>query len=100
MPVVRSAAAQGDYIVMFDADGTYDVEDAAGILGALRIGTDLVLGSRLRGNIDPMAMPWLNRYVGVPILTLLLRRVSRGRVSDAHCGHTRRSEGPRWPHCL
>jgi glycosyltransferase involved in cell wall biosynthesis len=80
------AAAQGDYIVMFDADGTYDVEDAVGILGALRVGADLVLGSRLRGNIDPMAMPWLNRYVGVPILTLLLRQVSKCRVSDAHCG--------------
>jgi glycosyltransferase involved in cell wall biosynthesis len=78
--------ARGDYLVMADADGTYPVNELAAFVDALDAGNDLVLGSRFKGRIHEGAMPWSNRWIGNPILTGLLNRLFRIRVSDAHCG--------------
>jgi glycosyltransferase involved in cell wall biosynthesis len=80
------AAARGKYIVMGDADETYDFGEIARFVEPLEDGADLVMGSRLRGRIHPGAMPWLHRYVGNPVLTGVLNLFFRTGVSDAHCG--------------
>jgi glycosyltransferase involved in cell wall biosynthesis len=80
------AAARGDYILMGDADETYDFDDAPRFVEQLDAGADVVMGSRLRGTIHPGAMPWLHRYVGNPVLTGILNLFFRTGVSDAHCG--------------
>ena len=80
------AAARGRYIVMGDADASYDFAQLGRFVEPLEDGADLVMGSRLRGNIQPGAMPWLHRYVGNPFLTGLLNLFFRSGVSDAHCG--------------
>ena len=80
------AAARGRYVVMADADGTYDLTLLGRLVERLEAGADLVLGSRFRGTIHPGAMPWPNRYIGNPVLTGMLNRMFRLRVSDAHCG--------------
>lgn len=79
-------AARGRYLVMGDADGSYDFRDAVAMVEALRDGADLCMGSRFRGGIARGAMPWKNRYLGNPILTGLLNVLFQTRVSDAHCG--------------
>jgi hypothetical protein len=79
------AAARGRFIVMGDADDTYDFSEIGRFLGPLEDGADLVMGNRLR-NIHPGAMPWLHRYVGNPILTGVLNLFFKTGVSDAHCG--------------
>jgi glycosyltransferase involved in cell wall biosynthesis len=90
------AAAQGDYIVMADADLTYDFADIPNFVAKLDDGADLVMGDRM-GNIERGAMPWLHRYVGNPALTGLLNLFFRTGVRDAHCGMRaiRRSALPR-----
>src|SRR5437763_2344459 len=80
------AQAQGNYVVMADADGTYPVADLPAFVDALEEGSDLVLGSRFRGRIHEGAMPWSNSWIGNPILTGLLNRLFGIKVSDAHCG--------------
>jgi Glycosyl transferase family 2 len=80
------AAARGRYILMADADGSYELSDAPRFLASLRDGADLVIGSRLRGHIDDGAMPWLHRRVGNPLLTGALNLFFGTHVSDAHCG--------------
>src|SRR3954453_1030075 len=80
------ASAQGKYIVMGDADETYDFGEIARFIEPLDDGADLVMGSRLRGQIHPGAMPWLHRYVGNPVLTGVLNLFFKTGVSDAHCG--------------
>src|SRR4051794_8794481 len=79
------AAARGEYIVMGDADLTYDFGDIPRFLEKLEAGAQLVMGDRM-DNIHPGAMPWLHRYVGNPILTGLLNVFFRTGVKDAHCG--------------
>jgi glycosyltransferase involved in cell wall biosynthesis len=79
------AAARGEYIVMADADLTYDFREIPRFLEQLDAGADLVMGDRM-DNIHPGAMPWLHRYVGNPILTGVLNVFFRTGVSDAHCG--------------
>ena len=79
------AAARGDYIVMADADLTYDFADIPRFVEKLDGGAELVMGDRMK-NIQPGAMPWLHRYVGNPILTGLLNLFFRTGVRDAHCG--------------
>ncbi len=79
------AAARGRVLVMADADGTYPMESIPDLVGpVLRGEKDMVIGSRLRGEIK--GMPWLHRYVGNPVLTGTLNRFSGIRVSDAHSG--------------
>ena len=79
------AAAQGEYIVMADADLTYDWNDIPRFVKELDGGAQLVMGDRM-DNIHPGAMPWLHRYVGNPILSGILNLFFRTGVRDAHCG--------------
>jgi Glycosyl transferase family 2 len=79
------AASTGRYIVMADADLTYDFSDIPRFVAALEEGAEMVIGDRM-DNIQPGAMPWLHRYVGNPILTGLLNLFFRTGVKDAHCG--------------
>ena len=79
------AAARGDYIVMADADLTYDFADIPRFVEKLDDGAELVMGDRMK-NIQPGAMPWLHRYVGNPVLTGILNLFFRTGVRDAHCG--------------
>jgi glycosyltransferase involved in cell wall biosynthesis len=78
-------AAKGKYIVMADADLTYDFAEIPRFVAELDGGAELVMGDRM-DNIQPGAMPWLHRYIGNPILTGLLNFFFRTGVKDAHCG--------------
>jgi glycosyltransferase involved in cell wall biosynthesis len=79
------AAAKGEYIVMADADLTYDFAEIPHFVQELEAGAELVMGDRM-DNIHPGAMPWLHRYVGNPVLTGILNLFFRTGVKDAHCG--------------
>ena len=79
-------AARGKYLVMGDADLSYDFRDAAPLLAKLRDGAELAMGSRFAGRIEPGAMPFLHRYLGNPVLSFLGRRIFRVPVHDFHCG--------------
>jgi glycosyltransferase involved in cell wall biosynthesis len=79
------AAARGKYIVMADADLTYDFGEISRFVEELEAGAQLVMGDRM-DNIQPGAMPWLHRYVGNPVLTGILNLLFRTGVGDAHCG--------------
>src|SRR3954453_13865486 len=78
-------AARGRYIVMADADLTYDFNEIPRFVEHLDAGADLVMGDRM-DQIQPGAMPWLHRYVGNPILSGTLNLFFRTGVRDAHCG--------------
>ncbi|MFQ3675163.1 MAG: glycosyltransferase family 2 protein [Endomicrobiia bacterium] len=78
--------SQGKYIIMGDADDTYDFLEIPKFLKYLREGYDLVMGSRFKGKILKGAMTWSHRYIGNPILSGMLRLLFGGKVSDAHCG--------------
>jgi len=78
-------AARGRYIVMADADLTYDFSEIPRFVAALEEGAEMVIGDRM-DNIRPGAMPWLHRYVGNPVLTGLLNLFFQTGVKDAHCG--------------
>jgi hypothetical protein len=80
------AAARGRFLVMGDADGSYEFRDAVAMVEALADGADLCMGSRFRGGIAPGAMPWKNRWIGNPVLTGVLNLLFRTGASDAHCG--------------
>ena len=71
---------------MGDADGSYDFTDGVAMIGKLRDGADLCMGSRFKGGITPGAMPWKNRYIGNPLLTGILNLFFRSGIRDAHCG--------------
>jgi hypothetical protein len=79
------AASTGRYIVMADADLTYDFNDIPRFVAALEEGAEMVIGDRM-DNIQPGAMPWLHRYVGNPLLSGLLNLFFRTGIKDAHCG--------------
>jgi glycosyltransferase involved in cell wall biosynthesis len=79
------AASRGRYIVMADADLTYDFDEIPRFVAALEDGAEMVIGDRM-DNIQPGAMPWLHQYIGNPILTGLLNLFFRTGISDAHCG--------------
>jgi hypothetical protein len=79
------AAAHGEYIVMADADLTYDFGDIPRFIGEMDRGADLVMGNRMK-HIQPGAMPWLHRYIGNPVLSGILNLFFRTGVRDAHCG--------------
>jgi glycosyltransferase involved in cell wall biosynthesis len=83
------AASRGRFILMGDADGSYDFGALPRFLAALRAGADLVMGCRLPaggGRILPGAMPWKHRWIGNPILTALGRLFFTAPVHDFHCG--------------
>ena len=80
------AAARGRFVVMGDADDSYDFSRLDPFLDKLREGYPLVMGNRFRGGIHNGAMPWLHRYVGNPVLSFLGRLLFRAPVRDFHCG--------------
>jgi glycosyltransferase involved in cell wall biosynthesis len=79
-------AAFGRYLLMGDADGSYDFTDGVAMIGRLIDGAGLCMGSRFQGGIADGAMPWKNRYIGNPILTGMLNLFFRTGIDDAHCG--------------
>ena len=79
------SVARGEYVVMADADLTYDFAEIPRFVSMLAAGADLVVGDRM-DNIQPGAMPWLHRYVGNPLLSGFLNVLFKTGVRDAHCG--------------
>ncbi len=78
--------ARGDYVIMGDADDSYDFENLDAMLAALRSGSDLVMGNRFKGGIARGAMPMLHRYLGNPVLSFLGRLFFAAPIGDFHCG--------------
>jgi glycosyltransferase involved in cell wall biosynthesis len=78
--------ARGRYILMGDADCTYDFRRLEAFVESFREGYEFVMGSRWKGGIEPGAMPPLHRYFGTPLTTWILNRVYSTRFSDIHCG--------------
>ena len=79
-------AARGEFVLMADADESYDFSELGRFIDAARRGHDFVIGTRLRGRVMPGAMPLLNRYVGTPLLTSILNRRFGTRITDCNCG--------------
>jgi hypothetical protein len=77
---------RGKWIVMGDADLTYDFRELALFVEAFRKGAEFVMGSRFRGSIEKGAMPGLHRYFGTPLTTWILNRIYHSSYSDIHCG--------------
>lgn len=80
------AAARGQYVMMGDADDSYDFQHLTPFLEQLRAGYELVMGNRFKGKIQPGAMPALHRYLGNPVLTGLGKLFFRSASGDFHCG--------------
>jgi glycosyltransferase involved in cell wall biosynthesis len=81
LPFIR-----GRYVVMGDADCTYDFRELGAFVRAFRDGYEFVMGSRWRGSVEPGSMPGLHRYLGTPLTTWILNRVYGSEFSDIHCG--------------
>ena len=79
-------AAHGKYIIMADADDSYDFESLLPFLLQLREGNDLVMGNRFKGGIQKGAMPFLHKYLGNPVLSFLGRLFFKINIGDFHCG--------------
>ncbi len=79
-------AARGRYVIMGDADDSYDFTQLDGFVARLRAGDALVMGNRFAGGIRPGAMPTLNRYLGNPVLSFIGRWLFAAPVGDFHCG--------------
>jgi len=79
-------AARGEFVIMGDADDSYDFSDLGGFVEALESGYDLVMGNRFKGGIRPGAMPFLHRYLGNPVLSWLARLFFKSNIGDFHCG--------------
>jgi len=80
------AAAQGKYILMADADDSYELDNLMPFVEKLREGYDLVMGNRFKGGIQPGAMPWHHRYIGNPVLSFIGKLFFRSPANDFHCG--------------
>ena len=80
------AAARGRFVIMGDADDSYDFADLGAFVDQLRDGAELVMGNRFAGGIAPGAMPWHHRYIGNPVLSALGRRFFHTPIGDFHCG--------------
>ena len=79
-------AAHGRYVIMGDADDSYDFENLDGMIDHLRNGAELVMGNRFKGGIEKGAMPFLHRYLGNPVLSFIGRLFFAIPVGDFHCG--------------
>ena len=77
---------RGQYVIMGDADCTYDFRQLDGFVTKLREGYELAMGSRWLGSIEPGSMPALHQYVGTPVTTWILNRIYGSRFTDIHCG--------------
>lgn len=83
---VGIAAARGKYVIMGDADNSYDFSNLSPFIEKLREGCDLVMGNRFKGGIELGAMPALHRYLGNPVLTGIGRLLFKSPCEDFHCG--------------
>jgi glycosyltransferase involved in cell wall biosynthesis len=81
LPYIRS-----NFVIMGDADCTYDFRELGAFVEKFRAGYELVMGSRFRGFIEPGAMPPLHQYLGTPVTTWILNVLYSSRFSDIHCG--------------
>ncbi len=79
-------AAQGRFVVMGDADASYDFAAIAPLIAKLRDGYDVVVGNRFLGGIQPGAMPWSHRWLGNPVLSTINKMFFHAPVGDTHCG--------------
>jgi len=79
-------AARGEYVIMGDADDSYDFTNLMPFVEELRKGSDLVMGNRFQGGIEPGAMPPLHKYLGNPVLSFVGRLFFRSKIGDFHCG--------------
>jgi len=79
-------AAHGRFVIMGDADDSYDLTALKPFLNRLRAGADLVMGNRFQGGIAPGAMPRLHRYLGNPVLSFIGRLFFHSKIGDFHCG--------------
>jgi len=79
-------AAQGRFVIMGDADDSYDFSDLGSLVESLRSGNGMVIGNRFRGGIRRGAMPFLHRFVGNPLLSLMGRMFFPSSIGDFHCG--------------
>jgi glycosyltransferase involved in cell wall biosynthesis len=77
---------RGRFVIMGDADCTYDFREIRPFVEAFRTGNEFVMGSRFKGSIAPGAMPALHRYFGTPVTTFILNTIFGSRFSDIHCG--------------
>ena len=77
---------RGKYVLMGDADCTYDFRNIAPFIESFRTGHEYVMGSRFRGYIEPGSMPILHQYLGTPVTTWILNFLYASRFSDIHCG--------------
>jgi glycosyltransferase involved in cell wall biosynthesis len=79
-------SARGTFIVMGDADDSYDFSEVPRFVEEWRKGNEVVMGNRFEGEIKPGAMPWHHKYIGNPGLTALLNVLFRSGIGDSHCG--------------
>jgi len=79
-------AARGEYVIMGDADDSYDFSDLGHFVDRLRAGDELVMGNRFKGGIAPGAMPPLHKYLGNPVLSTIGRVLFKSPIKDFHCG--------------
>jgi glycosyltransferase involved in cell wall biosynthesis len=77
---------RGDYVLMGDADCTYDFREIKPFVESFHEGYEYVMGSRWRGSIEPGAMPRLHQYLGTPVTTWILNRLYGSKFTDIHCG--------------
>jgi glycosyltransferase involved in cell wall biosynthesis len=80
------AHIRGEFVIMGDADCTYDFRELGAFVEQFRAGYEFVMGTRFKGYIEPGSMPALHRYLGTPVTTWILNRLYSSRFSDIHCG--------------
>ena len=78
--------AKGKYIIMGDADDSYDFLELDEFIKMIREGNDIIIGNRFKGKIEKGAMPLLHRYIGTPILSLLISKKYKVKIGDINCG--------------
>ena len=84
--ITGTKEAKGRYVIIGDADDSYDFLHLAPFMEKLREGCDIVIGNRFAGGIESGAMPWSHRYIGNPLLSFIGRTLYKSDVRDFHCG--------------
>src|ERR1700733_5097349 len=80
------SAARGQFVIMGDADDSYDFTEVPRFVAKWREGFEVVMGNRFKGEIKPGAMPWHHKYFGNPVLSTTLRILFQASIGDSHCG--------------
>jgi glycosyltransferase involved in cell wall biosynthesis len=79
-------AAKGKFLIMADADDSYNFEEIEPFVNKLKEGYDLVMGNRFKGEIQKSAMPFLHYYLGTPVLTWIMNLFFKTRIGNTNCG--------------